>query len=217
NPSTSALQNPTGIIFSTSGLQNISITVTDPGCGVSTANQTVMVFAPPIASATATPSLATLENAHIQFTNTTTGAISSVWDFGDNYQSTITNPNHTYTATGNYTVTLVVVDANGCMDTTTLTVVVDDQSTFYIPNAFSPNGDGLNDFFTGTGTGITDFHMMVWDRWGMLIFESYDITKPWDGTFRGKKVEEDVYVYHIDVTNLQGESDYYTGHVSVIR
>jgi len=75
-------------------------------------------------------------------------------------------------------------------------------SSFYIPDAFTPNGDGLNDIFTAEGADITTFDMKIFDRWGELIFESTDINKGWDGTLKGNPVMNDVYVYVVEYTNI---------------
>jgi gliding motility-associated-like protein len=72
----------------------------------------------------------------------------------------------------------------------------------YVPNAFTPNGDGLNDFFGAKGEGITDFEMLIFNRWGELIFESHDIKKTWDGTYKGESCQEGVFAYTI---TAQGE------------
>jgi gliding motility-associated-like protein len=69
--------------------------------------------------------------------------------------------------------------------------------SLYIPNAFTPNGDGLNDTFGAIGEGISEYRIMIFNRWGNMIFESNDIGKQWDGTFKGEKAELGVYVYKI--------------------
>ena len=69
--------------------------------------------------------------------------------------------------------------------------------SFYVPNAFTPNGDGLNDTFGAIGQGISEYRMMIFNRWGNMIFESDDVQKQWDGTHNGEKAELGVYVYKI--------------------
>ncbi len=91
--------------------------------------------------------------------------------------------------------------------------------TFYIPNTFTPNNDAWNEMFLGYGTNIKDFHMMIFDRWGNKIFESYDITKGWNGKVKnvGKIVQEDVYVWKVDITDVYLEKHKFIGHVNMIK
>ena len=90
---------------------------------------------------------------------------------------------------------------------------------FYIPNAFSPNDDGLNDSFGGKGLFISTFEMMIFDRWGNLIFFSDDIDKPWDGRANhGTEIAQgDVYIYSVKIINLRKEKHVYKGIVTLVR
>lgn len=85
----------------------------------------------------------------------------------------------------------------------------------YIPNAFTPNGDGLNDVFGVKGEGISDLHVLVFDRWGEVIFESTDPEKQWDGSFKGRPVQQGTYVYQVYASGDKPLSR--TGSVTVIR
>jgi gliding motility-associated-like protein len=84
----------------------------------------------------------------------------------------------------------------------------------YIPNAFTPNGDGINDFFGVNGEGLQNFHIIIFNRWGEVIFDATNPHALWDGTFKGKPVEEGVYTYEVLAKNLEGPR---TGSVSVLR
>lgn len=89
-----------------------------------------------------------------------------------------------------------------------------------MPNAFSPNGDGTNDGFTAVGTGIGEYEMLIFDRWGNLIYKTNDINKPWDGRVKqkGEEVQEDVYVYKIRVTEFDSKKEHlFEGLVSVVK
>lgn len=77
-------------------------------------------------------------------------------------------------------------------------VTVKPSVKYYIPNAFTPNGDGLNETFGIIGTGITDYTLQVFNRWGNLIFESNDVSVQWDGTYKNEPVPMDTYVYKIN-------------------
>ncbi|TND05128.1 MAG: PKD domain-containing protein [Bacteroidetes bacterium] len=134
------------------------------------------------------------------------------WDNGlANGQSNSVSPSEvtTYNAT--------VTDANGCTATMPVTISIEEASTIYVPNAFTPNNTGNNNMFFAYGSYIREFQMYVFDRWGMLLFESKDINKGWDGTFHGKPIQEDVYVWRIIYTDNQNKRHRLIGHVSLIR
>lgn len=117
-----------------------------------------------------------------------------------------------------YTVAQVVTSEHGCSDTTWRTIEVKEGFTFYIPNAFSPNGDGMNDVFKGTGIGIKDYVLLVFDRWGNLVFESNDLERGWDGTFKGEEVVlEDVFVWKVNLRDERDKPHGFAGTVSLIK
>jgi gliding motility-associated-like protein len=93
--------------------------------------------------------------------------------------------------------------------------------TFYIPNAFTPNGDNFNEMFLGYGMYIKDFHIWIFDRWGNVIFESTDIYKGWDGKVAGGAsgniAQQDVYVWKVKITDTNLKKHEYIGHVSLIK
>jgi gliding motility-associated-like protein len=85
----------------------------------------------------------------------------------------------------------------------------------YIPSAFTPNGDGLNDQFGVKGEGVTDFRIRVYDRWGEVIFESDNAQLQWDGSYKGQPVQEGTYVYQVSAKGLDRRNA--TGSVTLIR
>ncbi len=152
----------------------------------------------------------------IQFINSTQGINKYSWDFGDGDTSGVTNPNHMYRELGTYTVTLYATNMYGCRDTITGVVRIEDTYTFYIPNSFTPNGDGRNDFFGGFGTRFKAYHLDILDRWGSTIYSTNDYNQPWDGKVKNA-VQESVYIYKIQITDNELKTHEFTGHVSVIR
>ncbi len=118
-----------------------------------------------------------------------------------------------------YSVMQVVTNSFGCKDTTIKTIEVKPGFTFYIPNAFSPNSDGLNDIFKGTGIGIKDYTLMIFDRWGNQVFTSNNLEKGWDGTFNGgEEVSlQDVFVWKVVLRDYTNKSHDYAGTVSLIK
>ncbi len=85
----------------------------------------------------------------------------------------------------------------------------------FIPNAFTPNGDGINDTFGVKGEGIKKFTMRIFDRWGEVIFESHSPKQQWDGTYEGKPAQSDVYVYQFTAAGEKAETK--SGSVTLVR
>ncbi|HEU4718381.1 MAG TPA: T9SS type B sorting domain-containing protein, partial [Bacteroidia bacterium] len=112
----------------------------------------------------------------------------------------------------------IVYNQYGCSDTAVIPIEVRPEFRFFIPNTFTPNGDGLNDIFMPAIMGVDNYHFMIFDRWGNLIFETSDTFQGWDGRYKGNKCQEDVYVWKIDFTNVVDESNQeLIGHVNLIR
>ncbi len=119
-----------------------------------------------------------------------------------------------------YPVTLIETNIYGCTDTITKIVTVVEDFTLYVPNAFTPNGDGHNDIFQPKGMGFKpeSYEMQIFDRWGNSIFRTNDVSKGWDGTVKGSTLKDDVYVYRIKcVTSNGGIRKEKTGHVTLIK
>ena len=138
----------------------------------------------------------TTNPASISFVNTSVNAISWIWDFGDGTMDTLLNPSHTYTAPGEYCVRLIAIDEAGCSDEISACYEVLPPKLF-VPNSFTPNGDGLNDQFEIIGVQFFEgMYFAVYNRWGMLVFESNGYANEWNGTdTRGKSLPEGSYVY----------------------
>ncbi len=133
-----------------------------------------------------------------------------------------TCPNPVFRGTEDQQYVITVIDANGCSASATTYVRVDLNRNVYIPNIFSPNNDGINDtFYPSTGLGVRAIRSMrVFDRWGSLVFDmnqSSALEPRWDGTFRGRPVQQGVYVYMIEVEFLDGTILTYRGDVTVVR
>jgi gliding motility-associated-like protein len=134
---------------------------------------------------------------------------SIAWDFGDGQTlSGSSTAQHTYAAGGVYTVTLRVENEFGCIDSVQLTVYIPIEPTtpdvkVFVPNVFSPNGDGINDFFQVQASGVTTFNFQVYSRWGELLYSTSDPGFQWDGTFKGGSCAEGVYMYTLDTGERQ--------------
>lgn len=184
-------------------------------CGNSSSNINVSIRPVPNADFTASTYTAYIPNDPIQFTNQSTGAISYDWNFGDGNSSTITNPTHNYPLVGFYNVNLIATNQFGCKDTAVKVITI--ISDFQLPNIFTPNGDGTNDEFLPFTEGVTDYHLMIFDRWGELIFESRDVKVGWDGNFNGKPCQQDAYVWKAQVKFFDGRDLNKTGSITILR
>ncbi len=119
--------------------------------------------------------------------------------------------------------TLIAVDENGCSDTSSRTIVVEPGfACVYVPNAFTPNGDGLNDVFTVNGEYLQDVQLRIFNRWGEMIFESSNPSGGWDGTYKGQPLPADVFLYSVKAgscndSELSQNDSHRTGSVTLIR
>lgn len=222
--STSTSQNPSNC-FKLKGVYNPTLTVTDGNNCSGTATSTVTVHPTPHAAINASPQPVSILEPTIQFTDYTTNGppVMWAWNFGDLQTtadtSAIRNPKYTYSDTGSYVVTLWVSTVFGCIDSTKTTVHIDDDYELFVPTAFSPNGDKLNEVFLPVMRGVLPdyYHLYIYDRWGKLVFETHDLYKGWDGTYHGTIVLEDVFVWKILLKTTTGTKKQIAGHVSVVK
>jgi gliding motility-associated-like protein len=96
-------------------------------------------------------------------------------------------------------------------------IKVTDYMTLYFPNAFSPNGDGLNDVFKASGTFVESFEMYIYDRWGQLVLKTNDINKGWDGIYRTGDAPQDTYVYKGKAADVFGHKVNFQGQINLVR
>ncbi len=191
-------------------------------CSTAIQNQkaTVVVHENPHAIFSVTPESTSILRPTISISDASISTTSWLWDFGDKNLSPSPNPEeHTYADTGTYRIKLHVSNGS-CKDSTSEIVRITLPTTLYVPNTFSPNGDGVNDVFKAEGDGVTKFEMMVYDRWGQMVFYSADINKGWDGKANGGGEVSmiDTYVYVINITAFTNKHDYtYRGTVNLIK
>ncbi len=209
-------------IYNTPGTYNITLIVQNAGgCSDTiTIVGAVTVSAQPVAGLAAVPETVSELFPQVIFQDLATGGTNCVLYFGDGDSTTNCNfgtVTHMYPNAGTYTAMYVVTNADGCNDTVYITILVEEQSTVYVPNAFTPDNMGSNNTFLAYGTNVQDFEMYVFDRWGMLIYQSRDINAGWDGTFKSDPCQQDVYVWRIVWTDSQNKKHKMMGHVSLIR
>ncbi|HAP69083.1 MAG TPA: hypothetical protein DCR04_05055 [Flavobacteriales bacterium] len=145
---------------------------------------------------------------------------SSDWDFGNGYLvDNMDNAVGVYQDSGLFDVQLIVVRDIGCPDTIVKPFRVWEQETFFIQTAFTPNGDGTNDVFEIKQKGITNWHLQIYDRWGKLQWETFEVTEFWDGTQMksGKELPQGAYSYQIDLTWYTGKTFSKLGTITIFR
>ncbi len=159
-------------------------------------------------------------NPLYSFLDSSTGAITWFWDFGDGSTSLLQNPNHQYNGAGTYIVTLIVTNANGCVDTIQTTIIVPEG--ILIPNVFTPDGDGINDEWYIPNSGMESFRVQIFNRWGTKIFEAESDEIRWDGrSTAGVMMSDGTYYYILDAV-LKTQSgnvpvvDFATGYITLI-
>lgn len=201
-----------------------SLSVTDQCNNVSTDDVTVNVTPVPVASFTYSPTEISLGNQPVVFTNTSSNGSTYEWIFGDGGLSTEENPIHKYVTPGEFVVRLTVTSAEGCKNSVDIIISIDNDYTVYIPNSFTPNEDKLNAYFEPKGVAFQRFVMVIFDRWGNVIYDNTDLQNQsgvnlgWDGYHQGKPAPQGTYVYRIEVQNPSKEDpDIFVGNVNLFR
>lgn len=190
-----------------------------------TINKLINVYVKPEATFSHVPEIAGIENPTVNFFDNTIGSTSWMWNFDDpntmtdNY-SDIQNPVHTFSDSGSYNVMLIVSAHNGCEDTAMHVILIQPGLLIFVPNAFSPNGDKLNETFKPITLGVDpkNFTMHIYDRWGKKVFETSDLEGGWNGKGGDDKlVSVGVYVYRIWFQDMNGKEYKKNGIVTVLR
>jgi gliding motility-associated-like protein len=223
NSSPDYTKNPTHC-YST-GDYNVTLkVVSDSGCiSSSTLPNLVKVHLTPVANFNITPNEIELTTPLIEVEDMSVGASSVKYIFDDGTIKSTRDFSHLFNTLDARTVAIrqTVSNVHGCMDSIIKAVSIKQAYTIYIPNAFTPNSDGLNDGFKAEGVGIAQFKLQVFDRWGKMIFESDDINKGWDGSVNGKgdagTTKSDVYVWKAEVVDVLKERHSMIGHVTLLK
>lgn len=230
NQATSNAVNPTYTYFEP-GTYSVSLSASNiTGQTITETKQMIIeVYPRPSAQFDIKPKLVYIPGGILYTSNRSLQASSYEWDFGDGIKSVLPQPEHVYEKVGVYTIQLIAYNQAGCSDTTKLEsgVRVEVGGQVLIPNAFSPNtsgsaggGDasnGKNDIFLPITRGVVDFEMLVFNRWGELLFQSRDPQVGWDGYYNGKLCAQDVYVYKINALYENGERIVRVGDINLIR
>jgi gliding motility-associated-like protein len=208
NGATSTQTSPS-ISYNESGYFSVSLTVTSYGCDnmLSKADY-IYVYPRPFANFYPSSEMVFEDNAEVLFNDHSMGATSWLWNFGTgntNDVSTEQHPDFTFPQVGTYYVSQYVYNDIGCIDSIKKPIIVKPLETIYFPNAFTPNGDGVNDAFMPFGNGIdpNDYELLIFDKWGKLLFQTQNLNTPWIGDSNctpGQILPTGVYVYSAKIS-----------------
>ncbi|CAG5086904.1 hypothetical protein CRYO30217_03325 [Parvicella tangerina] len=226
----STLQNPY-YTYHQAGDYTVTVTLTGPG-GVETfvMMDSVHVYEYAVAFFQYAPSEVYVPDEPVQFYNLSSYSDDYIWDFGDGNTTTDEHPEHFYANEGLYDITLIANNANNCPDTVTFeqAVLAETGGEIEFPNAFTPNTSGPtggsydpssvdNDVFFPVFKGVEDYHLSIFNRWGELIFESFDVAVGWDGYYREQLCQQDVYIWKARVKYTNGNEETYVGEIHLLR
>ena len=211
--------------FVNGGCFDITLIATLNGCANSTTSASLIcVQNYPVANFYTSPGSFSQNNQTLSFINTSIGASGYIWNFGDGSLSNEENPNHYFQGiTGDETITLLASTSMGCMDSISIEIPANLGEIYYIPNTFTPDGDKYNQVFKPvftSGFSIDGYEMLIYNRWGELLFESHNPYAGWDGSYglEGLDCPSGTYSYKVNI-KLQDKEEMLIimGHVNLLR
>ena len=218
--------------WNTPGTYTVSLTVVAIGGGVNTVIKVDSIVVYPRANAyfVLQPEEVVVPSQPLFTYNLSSNASTYLWDFGDGVTSTEMNPVHYYQSAGEFDVQLIANNPWNCPDTFLLpsAVTAIRAGDIAFPNAFTPGNSGPtdgvydpasfeNDYFFPIYSGVEDYHLQVFNRWGELVFETFDVKKGWDGWYRGYPAKQDVYAWKAYARFSNGEETMLKGDVTLLR
>jgi gliding motility-associated-like protein len=209
--------------FTAAGVFPVTLTITSAeGCEATlTVPDLIRVWPLPDARIGSSATVVTLDDATFTLTAGGTGWDSCAWSFGDPLGSMALGPqvSFTYPEAGCYTAALTVWSPEECVASTTRELCVEEEFAIYVPNTFTPNGDGFNDLFRAVSPLLQPraVELLIFDRWGRAVFTGNALEPGWDGTFNGTAVEPGVYAWRFTLVDAFGTQHIRTGHVTLLR
>ncbi len=216
--------------YSTSGTYNVQLDVVSvDGCEATYTEGAFITIVPSsVADFSFSPDLLDISNTEVMFTNYSSESDSYEWNFGDGTPLDYDyEPTHQYPIEGNksYTVELVAYNSivPACADTIEQVIFIKDVLLLYVPNSFTPNGNSFNNEFlpvVTAGVDVYDYHLTIFNRWGEVMFESFDISTGWSGTYgiNGELCMDGVYVWQIDFKETMSDKRHeMMGNVNLLR
>lgn len=224
---TSTDNGSTEHLYIYAGCFDVTLTVTsDQGCTVSdTFDDLVCIYDNPKAGFYWSPNNPSLLDPTIEVLNTSVNAVTYEYDFAGGFTSTEENPTYTFPSVEEETdfeVCQLVTSAEGCRDSVCQTVTVLEEIIFYVPNVFTPDGDQYNEEFKPiftTGVDPYQYHLIIFNRWGEVVFESFNYDFGWSGVYGDRGLVEDgVYIWQIEFGEKNTDKkQIHRGHVTVLK
>jgi gliding motility-associated-like protein len=216
--SISTAANPSYTYYE-AGIYRVSLTVRGPG-GEANHSDTARVYILPNAFFDMAPRYVYVNDEAVHFFNLSDHADGFEWDFGDGEKSSELNPEHVYKQEGAFDITLTVWTENNCYDLYVLenAVLVEPSGVVDFPNAFRPESplEENRIFLPGVIDHVEEYHLMIFNRWGEMIFESHNQEIGWDGTYQGHPAKQDVYIWKVTGTYSDGKGFTKTGDVTLL-
>lgn len=214
-------------VYTVPGTYTATLYYTDNiGCkDTTTASSGITVNAIPVASFAPSILETTVVDGQVDFTNQSTvlGNNTYSWDIGGLYTSSQVDETYLFTNSGDYVVTLIATSSEGCVDDTSVVIKINPDVVLYVPNAFTPGKDGLNDvfqiFLPPTGVDYSTFKLSVYDRWGELMYQSNDVNVCWNGAKNnsGEVLKQDTYIWKISFKDERKKLYQKSGHITLLH
>lgn len=217
---TSTLAHPTHT-YADTGVYDITLTIEVDTVCITTQTLVVPgaihVFPSPFAQVYVTTQMQSILTPVVGVQDMAQGHIDQVIYFDDGAYTSLAYAEHYYQDTGVFNITQWVINEFGCTDTAVNPVYIKPNTSVYVPNAFTPNGDGLNEIFLPLVRDVRSYEAWIFNRWGEIIWYTTDPLSGWDGRSKGKLMQQDVYVYKIKYTDqMRIEHEEY-GHFTLLR
>ena len=199
------------------GTYTVSGTISDiNGCST-TASLTLTAYKTPVANFTMLPTVPVESADEVQLTAIGAENLNYMWIIHDQKPVRTPTTSYLFDQAGTYPITLIVSNAIGCADTISKTILVNQEFNVFIPNAFTPNGDNINDTFLPVTRGVVLYDLMIFDRYGHVVFTSSNALQGWDGTYNGQPAKQDTYTYKLILTSNSQIQKQFIGEVLLYR
>jgi gliding motility-associated-like protein len=208
--------------FTMSGQYSVELNITTlNGCYITSQIEEFTVYPTPMSNFTWSPTEGTDLYNVIYFENnsTTTGNSTYLWDLGDGTTSNFYFVTNQYQDTGYYDVSLTVTNQFGCSDISNNIIVINPEFFMFVPNTFTPDDDPFNPNFIPIISGHDEqsYELLIFNRWGEVLFESHDINVGWDGKYNNTICKSDTYIWKITISKYNGYPSIYIGHVNLLK
>ncbi|MCB9252806.1 MAG: gliding motility-associated C-terminal domain-containing protein [Flavobacteriales bacterium] len=212
----SNVENPSHVFLNT-GQYRIKLLVSDPVNCMDSVEEQINIHAKPIADFEWQLFAAGGFNSILQLKDKSLGAEKIWWTDGLS-NSFVKNAEFYYADTQRILIKLIVAGQNGCLDSAQEWIMVKPVLRVHVPDAFSPNNDGINDEFGPSGIDhLTGYELVIYNRWGERVFKSNDTSKKWDGSYLGSPLPLDTYLYFLKYRDLNNKEQISRGSIKLIR